>query len=100
MSQTIAEPRVRQGCEPPADLEPFLILRRRDDSLIVAARASDGVVYLAPLRSVPKPPRRKLIECCCCGRPLVWSEFEDGHATLLPIEKQPCAAADDDIPFG
>jgi hypothetical protein len=29
-------------------LEPFLILRRRDDdSLVVAARAPDGIIHLA-----------------------------------------------------
>jgi hypothetical protein len=79
-------------------LDPFLILRRQDGSLAVAARAEGNVISLAPLRGIPDPPRRKLIQCPCpdCGRWLVWSEWPDGHTTLAPLSTTP---HDDSIPF-
>jgi hypothetical protein len=77
-------------------LEPFLILSRADHSLVVAARARDGIIHLAPLIAVPDPPRRRLLECPCCDRWIVWSEWPDGRTTLTPLSKQ---NDNGDIPF-
>ena len=77
------------AADPLADLQPFLILRRRDGSLAVAARALGNVISLAPLVGVPDPPRKRLLECCCCRRAIILNEFKSGMTTLTPLPKTP-----------
>ena len=71
---------------PPQDdlgpLEPRYILRRRDGSLAVAARGEGNLISLAPLVVIPHPPRRTLLECPCCRRPFIMSEWPNGMMTL------------------
>lgn len=83
MAKTIAE---RPAPQDVGDLEPYLILRRRDDSFVVASRAASGVIVIAPLIAVPDPPRQSLIECPCCGRGIVMSRWPNGSMTLKPFK--------------
>jgi hypothetical protein len=66
-------------------LDPFLILRKRDNSFAVAARAEDGVIYVGPLRIVPDPIHKRLFECPCCGRGVIMTEWPDGALKLEPL---------------
>ena len=95
MSEDNRRPSAPQGSVAFDELQPFLILRRNDGSFSVAARATGNVVSIAPLVSVPDPPRRRLLLCPCCHRPFVMSEWPSGVVRLYPLPKQP----DDDIPF-
>jgi hypothetical protein len=94
MPESRAEPDARQAAV--GELHPFLVIPRRDGNFSVAARAEDGTIYLAPLVSIPDGPKKRLLECPCCGRGIVWSEWPDGRATLEPLPKQ---NDDGDIPF-
>jgi hypothetical protein len=62
------------------------IIERRDGSIAIVRRP-DGTYAFGPLRAEPKPPRKHMIECCCCGRWLVVSEFEDGTVRVEPLSK-------------
>jgi hypothetical protein len=95
MGEDNRRPLAPQGSADFGPLDPFLILRRRDDSLAVAARAPGNVISIAPLRIVPDPPRRRLLICPCCQRPFVISEWPNGTVRLTPLPKSP----DDDISF-
>jgi hypothetical protein len=97
MSEDNRRPSAPQGSVAFDELQPFLILRRNDGSFSVAARATGNVVSIAPLVAIPDPPKRRLYECPCCGRPFILSEWPDGHATITPIPKPPDDSSD--IPF-
>lgn len=69
------------------ELQPFLILRKRDNSLAVAALGEGNLISLAPLVVIPDPPRRTaLLECPCCRRPFVMSEWPNGMMRLRPFD--------------
>jgi hypothetical protein len=88
VAQNIADRPARQA-DILGPLDPFLILRRQDGSLAVAARAEGNVISIAPLRAIPDPPRRSLLECPCCGRPFILSEWPTGMLTLSPFRPRP-----------
>jgi hypothetical protein len=95
MSEDSRRPPAPQGLADFDELQPFLILRRNDGSFSVAARAENGIISLAPLVSVPDPPKRKLFQCPCCDRWIVLSEWPNGVMRLYPLPKAP----DDDTHF-
>ena len=96
MSEIKGSSAAKQDGDDLGPLRPFLILKRASGGYAVAAYAEDNkIISLAPLRIVPDPPRRRLIECPCCDRWIVISEWPNGMMTITPLPKAP----DDDIPF-
>ena len=66
-------------------LDPFLILRKRDNSLAVAARDENGVIHIGALRIVSDPNHKRIIECPCCRRGILLTEWSGGVLKLEPL---------------
>jgi hypothetical protein len=72
------------------DLEPFAIVKL-GDAFAVASRAEGNLISVAPLRAIPDPPHRTLLQCPCrdCRRWFVMSQWPSGVMTLKPLSDDP-----------
>ena len=86
MTKNILDPAAQQDAvDAIGALDPFLILRKRDNSLAVAARDENGVIHIGALRIVADPNHKRVIECPCCRRGIILTEWSGGVLKLEPL---------------